>query len=474
MSSNSEILRRLPAVGELLRADSLSPLIAEYGRSSVIEAVRAELLELRMKLTNGTLEEAGLDNELAMLPELLATRILCTGAPSLRRVINASGVIIHTNLGRAPLSADAVAGIARSAAGYSNLEFDLEKGERGQRDKHAEALFTRLFTRERIRGKSILVVNNNAAAVLLAVSVLASEGEVIISRGELVEIGGSFRIPDIVAQSGALLREVGTTNRTRSEDYKNAICDRTRLLLRIHRSNFEIVGFTEQPSMAELVELARQHNLPLMEDLGSGALIDLEAYGISGEPSVYASLRSGVSLVTFSGDKLLGGPQAGIAAGDPTILERMHKHPLFRALRVDKICYAALEATLDAYLREQYDKIPLLHMLRVPAEEVRRRCEALALTITGPSVLSVNVQPARTLIGGGAAPGKSLPSFALELAGGGLSASELALRLRQQSTPIVARVERDRVLLDLRTVDPTDDYYLQETLAGWPSSNPSQ
>lgn len=466
MSPNSEILRRLPAVDELLRTASMAPLIAEHGRFSVTEAVRAELDVLRTKISSGALPAVELDEALSRLPEILVSRVVRASSCSLRRVINASGVIIHTNLGRAPISPEAVTRIAESATGYSNLEFDLDKGERGRRDEHAHHLLAQLFAREGIRQNSSLVVNNNAAAVLLALSALAEGGEVIISRGELVEIGDSFRIPEIMAQSGAVLREIGTTNRTRIDDYKKAISERTRLLLRVHRSNFEIIGFTEQPSVAELAELAQQHSIPLMEDLGSGALVDLEAYGIAGEPSVYTSLRAGVSLLTFSGDKLLGGPQSGLIAGDPILIERLRKHPLFRALRVDKLCYAALEATLSAYLREQYDRIPLLRILRVPSEEVRRRCEALAASVAG---LSACVQSTRTLIGGGAAPGRSLPSFALSLASDNMNASELARSLREQQTPIVARVEADRVLLDLRTVDPADDGYLAETLANWPS-----
>ncbi len=457
---NPELFRRLPAVDELLRTIGVTALVAEHGWVGVIEAIRAELEGLRAKISSGALDRAELEQALSKLPELLATRLDLATACSLRRVINASGVVIHTNLGRAPLSPDALAHIAEFATGYSNLEFDLEKGERGNRDEHAHHLLAQLFAREKIHDKSSLVVNNNAAAVLLALSALAHGGEVIISRGELVEIGGSFRIPEIMAQSGAVLREVGTTNRTRIDDYRSAISERTRLLFRVHRSNFEIVGFTEQPSLAELAELGREHDLPLVEDLGSGALVDLEAYGITDEPSVYASLRGGASLVTFSGDKLMGGPQAGVIAGDPSIVERLRKHPLFRAVRVDKMCYAALEATLRAYLREQYDRIPLLHLLRLPSAEVRRRCEALAASV---SRLSASVQPTRTLIGGGAAPGRSLPSFALSLEGG-LSAADLARRLRQQEIPIVARIEGERVLLDLRTVDPKDDCYLGETL----------
>jgi L-seryl-tRNA(Ser) seleniumtransferase len=458
----SEIFRRLPAVDELLRTAQVAALVAEHGRLNVTEAARAELDELRLEISSGALDRDKLEEALTALPHALEHRIERMTAYSLRRVINATGVMIHTNLGRSPLSREAVKRVAEAATGYSNLEFDLEKGVRGHRDEHAQRLFEQLFARHGVPRTATVVVNNNAAAVLLALAALADGGEVIVSRGELVEIGGSFRIPEIMAQSGAVLREVGTTNRTRIADYESAITERTRLLLRVHRSNFEIVGFTEQPTLAELVELGRRRGICVMEDLGSGALVELESYGIAGEPSVYASLRTGVSLVTYSGDKLLGGPQAGLATGDPALVGRLRAHPLFRALRVDKMCYAALEATLVTYLREEYDRLPLLHMLRLSAEDVQRRCQVLVASASG---LSAQVVATRTIIGGGAAPGKTLPSFALSLACDGMSATELARRLRQQATPIVARVEDDRVLLDLRTVDAADDRYLEETLA---------
>ena len=440
----------------------MASLVAEHGRMIVTEAARAELDVLRSEISSGALDCGKLEEAITALPHALERRVEQGTAYSLRRIINATGVIIHTNLGRAPLMREAVERIAEAAAGYSNLEFDLEKGERGARDGHAQHLFAQLFARQGVPGTATIVVNNNAAAVLLALAVLAEGAEVIVSRGELVEIGGSFRIPEIMAQSGAVLREVGTTNRTRIADYESSITERTRLLLRVHRSNFEIVGFTEQPTLAELVELGRRRGIAVMEDLGSGALVELEPYGISGEPSVYASLRAGVSLVTYSGDKLLGGPQAGLATGDPALVARMRAHPLFRALRVDKMCYAALEATLVTYLREEYDSLPILRMLRLPSEEVERRCQLLAVSASG---LSAQVVATRTVIGGGAAPGKTLPSFALSLAYDRMSATEFARRLRHKATPIVARVEEDRVLLDLRTVDPADDRYLAETLA---------
>jgi L-seryl-tRNA(Ser) seleniumtransferase len=463
---NPQIFRRLPSVDELLRTEAVAALVSEHGRLSVTEAARVELSELRARISSGALNAETLDAELLALPAALHHRVVEAATCSLRKVINASGVLIHTNLGRAPLSRLAVERIAEIATGYSNLEFDLDKGERGRRNAHAQDLFTRLFARHAIANTLTAVVNNNAAAVLLALAAVAEAGEVIVSRGELVEIGGSFRIPDIMARSGAQLHEVGTTNRTRIADYEKAITERTRLLLRVHRSNFEIVGFTEQPALEELVELGRRHSIPVMEDLGSGALVDLDSCGIHGEPNVFDSLRAGVSLVTYSGDKLLGGPQAGLITGTPALVEQLCAHPLFRALRVDKLCYAALEATLLSYLREEYDDIPLLRMMRTPAEQLRARCQALATAALG---LEAEVVPTQTMIGGGAAAGKSLPGFAVALSSASLNADELSHRLRHAAVPVVTRVEDGCVLLDLRTVEPADDAYLAEllsTLAG--------
>ncbi len=319
---NAQIFRRLPSVDELLRTEAVAALVCKHGRLSVTEAARLELSGLRAKISSGALNAETLDAELRALPVALQRRVAQATTCSLRRVINASGVLIHTNLGRAPLSRLAMERIAEITTGYCNLEFDLDRGERGRRNEHAQSLFARLFARQGIANTLTAVVNNNAAAVLLALAALAEGGEVIVSRGELVEIGGSFRIPEIMARSGAVLREVGTTNRTRIADYEKAITERTRLLLRVHRSNFEIVGFTEQPALEELVELGRRRGIAVMEDLGSGALVDLTSYGIHGEPSVFDSLRAGVSLVTYSGDKLLGGPQAGLISGDPALIER--------------------------------------------------------------------------------------------------------------------------------------------------------
>jgi L-seryl-tRNA(Ser) seleniumtransferase len=308
------------------------------------------------------------------------------------------------------------------------------------------------------------VVNNNAAAVLLALNTLADGGEVIVSRGELVEIGGSFRIPDVMAKSGAILREIGTTNRTRIADYEHAINERTRLLLRVHRSNFAITGFTQQASTAELVALARKHELPLVEDLGSGALLDLQSIGIGGEPSVLDSIRAGVDVVTYSGDKLLGGPQAGLISGRREWIARMRSNSLFRALRVDKLTYAALEATLLAYVKRDHDAIPTLRMMRLTKDEVGRRAEKLAAQIHSSSRLHVETIDGDSVIGGGAAPSSLLPTRLLAVTCNNLTADELAARLRSSDPPIIARIEEGRVLLDLRTVFPAEDAALAAAL----------
>jgi len=460
--SGLDLFRRLPSVDQALKTDAIGALAHEFGRTCVLEAVRAELEALRAAIAAGRIDEEALTGALETFPLAIRERARLAATSSLRWVINASGVVIHTNLGRAPLSRQAAEKLVECATGYSNLEFDLEKGERGRRDDHAKRLLAQLFARQGVGEAETIVVNNNAAAVFLALAALARGGEVIVSRGELVEIGGSFRIPDIMAESGAVLREVGTTNRTRIEDYERAITDNTRLLLRVHRSNFEIVGFTERPELAELAALGQRRGVPVMEDLGSGAMVDMRAFGVPGETGLCDSLRAGASLVTCSGDKLFGGPQAGLVSGRPDLVARLRKHPLFRALRVDKMCYAALEATFAAYLREDYQEIPLLRMLALPAEAVERRCIALATALPGASA---EVLPVRTMIGGGAAPGKSLPSFAVVLTPSTLSAADLALALRRRPVPIIARIEDDRVLIDLRTVEEADDGYLAQSLS---------
>jgi len=463
-AAQSELFRELPSVDELIRTPGESALASQHGTAAVTAAARAVLARLREEISSGLLDASALRIALDGLHNAIEQQLLRALTYSLRTVINATGVILHTNLGRAPLAEAALAHIRETAGRFSNLEFDLDAGARGKRDAHVDRLFRSLLSEGGHDEAEIatIVVNNNAAGVLLALNTLAEGGEVIVSRGELVEIGGSFRIPDVMAKSGATLREVGTTNRTRIADYENAINERTRLLLRVHRSNFEITGFTEQPSTADLVALARDRGLPLMEDLGSGALVDLQNFGISGEPSVLDCLRAGVDIATYSGDKLLGGPQAGLISGRGDLVARVRANSLFRALRVDKLTYAALEATLLAYVKRDYDSIPTLRMMRWTKEEIGQRAEALAVKIQLSQTkfkMKVELTDGESVIGGGAAPSSTLPTRLLALSCDGLSADELSARLRASDPPIIARVTDGRVLLDLRTVfedqDPT-------------------
>jgi L-seryl-tRNA(Ser) seleniumtransferase len=447
-SNAAALLRQIPAVDELLSRHALRQLEADLGHRVVVEATRSVLQNVRARITNGTLKTVPL--------ELIEREIVATAEAaarfSLRPVINATGVILHTNLGRAPLARNALEHLVEVAGRYSNLEYDLEMGQRGKRDVHTDQLFAELVGAERT-----LVVNNNAAAVFLTLNALAEGGEVIVSRGELIEIGGSFRIPDICAKSGAILKEVGTTNRTRLADYAGAITEQTKALMRVHPSNFRIVGFTERPPLPELVELAHRHHLPLIEDLGSGCLVDLAPLGIQGEPPAGQSLREGVDVVTFSGDKLLGGPQAGIITGKREFLERIRKNPLFRALRVDKLTIAALEATIRSYLAGNIHEVPALRMMRISSEELTARAESLAKRIASNPSFPAGVEDGESVIGGGSTPGQSLPSKLVAIRPVSRSVQEVESALRRNSPPIIARVERDRVLLDLRTVFEDQD-----------------
>jgi L-seryl-tRNA(Ser) seleniumtransferase len=473
-ASKSDLYRKLPSVDELVRSTELAALVSQDGQVAVTDAARTVLARLRQEIVSGRLDGKGVDLALAGLAAAVERQLRQALGYSLRTVINATGVILHTNLGRAPIASSASDHIYETAATYSNLEFDLSAGERGKRDVHVERLFRKLLNEatdhvgtavsavqasEASQSRPIIstiVVNNNAAAVLLALNTLAEGGEVIVSRGELVEIGGSFRIPDVMSKSNAILREVGTTNRTRIADYERAINEKTRLLLRVHRSNFQITGFTEQPSLEELVGLARKRNIPLMEDLGSGALFDLRSVGVSNEPGVLDSLHAGADVVTYSGDKLLGGPQAGLLSGRADLITRMRANSLFRALRVDKLTYAALEATLLAYVKHDDDAIPVLRMMRLSKEEIGRRADVIAHTLDSPK-LAVKVIDGDSVIGGGAAPSAMLPTRLLAVTSKHLSADELAAALRAADPPIIARVEEGRVLLDLRTVFPEQD-----------------
>ena len=466
MEALTELYRELPCVDELLREPGIAEAVSREGQNAVADACRSVLATLRAEIAAGQLDGNKLKLAVSGISAAIQNELRRALGYSLRPVINATGVILHTNLGRAPIAQNAFDHIRETAGTYSNLEFDLESGERGKRDVHVDRLFKKLLADHGgSQGPiSTIVVNNNAAAVLLALNTLAEGGEVIVSRGELVEIGGSFRIPDVMAKSGAVLREVGTTNRTRIADYERAINDRTRLLLRVHRSNFEISGFTEQPSIAELVALAQKRNLPLMEDLGSGALFDLRAVGINDEPGVLDSLRTGVHIVTYSGDKLLGGPQAGLISGREDLIKKMRANSLFRALRVDKMTYAALEATLLAYVKRDYNAIPALRMMQTPKCEIEKRAEAVAAKLQSGQ-LQVELLDGGSLLGGGSAPSATLPTKLLALTSKELSADELAAHLRRSDPPVIARVEEGRVLLDLRTVFPDQDEKLTQALA---------
>lgn len=487
-AAKSELLRKLPSVDELLRASA--SLVESHGHSPVADAARAVMQRLRNEIASGDLDEAGVDLAMSGIGAAIERELLRTVSFSLKPVINATGVILHTNLGRAPIAASALAHIGEVAGVYSNVEFDFASGERGKRDVHADRLFASLLDSTKRDDVSTIVVNNNAAAVLLALNALAEGGEVIVSRGELVEIGGSFRIPEVMAKSGAVLREVGTTNRTRIADYENAITERTKLLLRVHRSNFEIVGFTEQPPLEALVELGRKRGIPVMEDLGSGALFDLRTIGIHGEPGVVESLEAGVDIVTYSGDKLLGGPQAGLISGRKELVAKIRSNPLFRALRVDKLTYAALEATLLAYVKQDYDAIPTLRMMRLPVEQIRARANAVIASVAEAQVgrvlrdidgdegsgssanlqragalqLTLKIVDGESVLGGGSAPGATLPTKLIAVTSDDLPPDEITQLLRTHEPPIVARVDEGRVLLDLRTVLPERDSAISEAL----------
>jgi L-seryl-tRNA(Ser) seleniumtransferase len=438
-----ELLRQIPAVDELLGRPVLRELAKRLGRRLAVDATRMVLQSLRARISIGGLRSISVD----MIEREIVAAAETSAEFSLRPVVNASGVIVHTNLGRAPLARQALAHLAEVAAGYSNLEYDVAAGQRGKRDMHVGRLFAQLLGAEQT-----LVVNNNAAGVFLALNSLAEGGEVIVSRGELIEIGESFRIPDICAKSGAVLREVGTTNRTRATDYAAAINERTRILMRVHPSNFRIVGFTESPTREELVELGSHHQIPVLEDLGSGCLEDLADFGLTGEPLVADSLKAGCDVVTFSGDKLLGGPQAGILAGKRDVLGKVRKNPLFRALRVDKLTIAVFEATISLYLQGKGDEIPVLRMVRASREAVATRAAKLAEQISLLPGLQASLRDGQSVIGGGSTPGQSLPTVLVVVEHSQLSAQKLEERLRRNSPPIISRLEQDQLVLDLRTV----------------------
>jgi L-seryl-tRNA(Ser) seleniumtransferase len=431
-------LHDLPSVDQVV--SRLSSLLEQFPRELVVGEVRRTLDQMRTEIRGGGTAGPG------SVEERVESTLHQLSRPSLKRVINATGVILHTNLGRAPLPAWS------AIPAYSNLEFDLEAGRRGKRDVHAAGLL------ERLLGCPSIAVNNNAAAVYLVLHELAAGYELVVSRGELIEIGDGFRIPAIMAHSGAIVREVGTTNRTSIEDYRDAITGQTRLILRVHPSNFRIEGFTARPGLRDLIALGREKGVPIYEDLGSGCLVDMKVHGVD-EPLAAESLRAGIDLVSFSGDKLLGGPQAGIIAGRPELVTRLRRNAMFRALRLDKLVYQALETTLRQIVLGQYDRIPVLQMITAPPERIRERAQKLLGRLAGAQAELI---PGESLVGGGSTPGQSLPTWLIAVSGLNVVAADG--RLRSSKPPVVARVEKDRLLLDLRTVLPEEEEELLAAL----------
>jgi L-seryl-tRNA(Ser) seleniumtransferase len=469
---SKELLRALPSIESLLASPFASRLSADLSRDRVRDLLRQILDDIRqeaLKDSGFRIQDSGFNLE-SEIEGRLAVRAAEYLAPSLRRVINATGVILHTNLGRAPLAQAAVEAINEVAANYVNLEYDLGAGQRGKRESHCRQLLARL-----LGSQDAIVANNCAAAVLLVLNSLAEGGEVIVSRGELIEIGGSFRIPEVMQKSGATLREVGTTNRTRISDYQNAINEHTRLILRVHPSNYRIVGFTERPGLQEIAALAKQTGIPSFEDLGSGCLLDLAPYGVRDEPVVGESFKAGISIVAFSGDKMLGGPQAGIIAGEQSLIERVGKNPLMRALRVDKLTYAGLEATLRLYERGlAQSAVPVIRAMAMSQAELEERAEKFKerLHKQANGRLTIVLEEGDSVVGGGSAPEVKLPTVLIALVSDQVSAAMLEQRLRNHSTPVIARTERDRVLIDLRTVAESEEETILEALAA--IAQPSQ
>jgi len=456
-----KLLAGIPQLERILESAPARQLCGHYRRDDVAAAVRAELEQARRRLRQG---EGGLpdffsDAFFAPVRQRLAQR----HAPALVRVINATGVVLHTNLGRAPLAAEALVAVGAAAAGYCNLEFNLEQGTRGSRYAHVEQLLCRLTGAE-----AALVVNNCAAAVLLSLMALADGGEVLVSRGELIEIGGAFRMPEVIAQSGARLVEVGATNKTRVADYARAIGEHTRLILKSHPSNYRIVGFSAAPQRRELAQLAHERGLLFIEDLGSGTLVDLRRYGLPYEPTVQECVRAGADLVMFSGDKLLGGPQAGIVLGRAAVLARLKTHPLLRALRIDKLSLAALEATLRLYESPlpPEQRVPALRMLAEPATVLRRRAARIARGLRALPGVQCWTESEASLAGGGSLPETGLPTWVVKLRVAGHSPDSLARRLRCRRPALIARIGDDCLILDPRTVTPPEAREIVQLVAG--------
>ena len=456
MAGKKELLRQLPSVDEVLKTPEVKNLCEIYPRILVVEAIRQELDHVRTAVSSGSETSLKASFDLPVLISKVKRDVEEASAPSLKRVINATGVVVHTNLGRSILSKKAIDAVVTIASGYSNLEFDVKSGERGSRHVHVSSLLCKLTGAE-----AAMAVNNNASAVLLALSTLAAGRGAIVSRGQLVEIGGSFRIPDVMRQSGAILKEVGTTNKTYISDFRDAITENTALLMRVHPSNFRVVGFSREVSLEELVSLGREFNLPVLDDLGSGVLVDLSPYSLPEEPTAQSSIKAGADVVTFSGDKLLGGPQAGLILGKKKYVSLMEKHPLARAIRVDKFTLAALEATLSLYLEEEkaLQEIPTLHMLTMSQSELKKTANRLAReirTAVGQRMI-IDSETDVSKAGGGSLPLAELPTAVVSIKPLNMSVNELEQRLRSGKPPILARIKEDKLLLDVRTIQESED-----------------
>jgi L-seryl-tRNA(Ser) seleniumtransferase len=446
-------LRNLPGVDKVLADKRIARVAGEYPHDLLVSVIREQLDQERSSITKGK-TGTSLDG----IVKAVLARLETILKPSLRKVVNASGVILHTNLGRAPLSEEALTAMAEASHGYANLEIDMESGSRGSRNLHVESLLTRLTGAE-----AALVVNNNAAGVLLGITALARRRKVIVSRGQAIEIGGGFRIPDVMCQSGAKLVEVGTTNCTYASDFEDAIDEGTAALMRVHSSNFQVVGFTSQVSLEELIGIGKKHNLMVLDDLGSGSLLDTTVFGLAPEPMVQQSVKAGASLTFFSGDKLLGGPQAGIIVGEKQYIDKLKKHPLARAVRIDKIRLAGLAATLLHYLKGEANfKVPVWKMIAAPLKEIEKRAETWAKVLRD----TAKVVDGETMVGGGSLPGGSLPTKLVAVGGGSKKVQTVARKLRLRETPVIGRIEKDVLLLDPRTVLPQEDEIVIKALSG--------
>ncbi|MCD6525764.1 MAG: L-seryl-tRNA(Sec) selenium transferase [Desulfuromonas sp.] len=459
MKNSVELLKQLPSIDRLLQCPQLAQSSAPH--CLIVEAAQEAVQHCRQQILNNSVSLTNIDID--AIAEQTQQRLNHKIQPSLRQVINATGTLLHTNLGRAPLSDEALQAIDDVARSYSNLELDLGSGKRGHRYSHIDQLLCRLTGAE-----AAAVVNNNAGAVLLALTALAQGKEAVVSRGELVEIGGAFRVPDVMAAGGVILHEVGTTNKTHLHDYENALNNNTGLLLKIHTSNYRIVGFAQSVAAAEMVELGQKNKIPVMEDLGSGMLFDLSEFGLPREPTVREGVEAGIDLLTFSGDKLLGGPQAGLIVGKKWAIDKIRNHPLARALRIDKLTLAALETTLRHYLDRQQaiDKVPVLRMLNMKADELEQRSQAFMARLRTAITERANVEliAEASCVGGGALPITDLPGCALALTPRHTSAEGCAIRLRHSTVPVVARIQEDRLLVNLRTVLPAQESVLIQAL----------